>query len=241
MGTVLVTNVQQYAGPGAVEALLAENHHVVCHDASFNDAQARVSFANKGGNLTTLAGQVPEEIYDEMVATCGLPDSVVLNDTYPIKRNAVEVIPFDDLRMTFEAIVVVPIRMTQLFLPAMKSRGRGAFVFVTSARDQQPEPGFAVPTALRAATTAFAKSLAKEAAPFGIQANVVAPNYLYSELYYPRGRFIDDPVGREVIAKVVPFGRLGEQAEVGALIAFFASGKSPFTTGQVIYFTGGWP
>jgi 3-oxoacyl-[acyl-carrier protein] reductase len=39
----------------------------------------------------------------------------------------------------------------------------------------------------------------------------------------------------------VPFGRLGEQGEVGALIAFLASGQSPFTTGQVVYFTGGWP
>jgi NAD(P)-dependent dehydrogenase (short-subunit alcohol dehydrogenase family) len=94
---------------------------------------------------------------------------------------------------------------------------------------------------LRAATTAFAKALAKEAAPFGVQANVVAPNYLYSEMYYPRARFIDDPTGRDTIARAVPFGRLGQQEEVGALIAFLASGKSPFTTGQVIYFAGGWP
>jgi len=28
---------------------------------------------------------------------------------------------------------------------------------------------------------------------------------------------------------------------VGELIAFLASGKSPFTTGQAIHFTGGWP
>jgi 3-oxoacyl-[acyl-carrier protein] reductase len=41
--------------------------------------------------------------------------------------------------------------------------------------------------------------------------------------------------------QTVPFGRLGEPEEVGALIALLASGKSPFTTGQVIYFTGGWP
>jgi 3-oxoacyl-[acyl-carrier protein] reductase len=240
MGLILVTNVLQYTGPGAVEALLAEDHHVVCHDAAFCEKETRASFGSRRSSLTTLAAQNPEEIYAETLASCGVPDAVVLNDTYPISRNAIEEIPFDDLQMTFEAVVVAPILMTQLFLPSMKKRGKGAFVFVTSARDTQPEQGFAVPTTLRAATTAFAKALAKEAAPFGIQANVVAPNYLYSELYYPRDRFIDDPVGRDTIAKLVPFGRLGEQAEVGALIAFFASGKSPFTTGQVIHFTGGW-
>ena len=98
-----------------------------------------------------------------------------------------------------------------------------------------------MPTTLRAATTAFAKSLAQEAAPFGIQANVVAPNYLYSEAYYPRARYLDDPEGRAEIARTVPMGRLGEPGEIGALIAFLASGRSGFTTGQVICFTGGWP
>ena len=81
---------------------------------------------------------------------------------------------------------------------------------------------------------------ALEVAPFGIQANVVAPNYLYSEMYYPKARFVDSAEGRDLIARTVPFGRLGQPEEVGALICFLASGKSPFTTGQVIHFTGGW-
>ena len=231
----------QYAGPGALDALLAEDHHVACHDASFADAKTRAGFDDLQGKVTPLAGHSPEDIQDEIMARLGLPDAIVSNDVYPITRNEIEAIPADDLRRTFEAIVLTPVRLTQLFLPAMKRRRKGAFVFVTSARETRPEPGFAVPTALRAATTAFAKALAKEAAPFAIQVNVVAPNYLYSELYYPRARFVDDPTGREAIAKLVPFGRLGEQEEVGALIAFLASGKSPFTTGQVVYFTGGWP
>jgi 3-oxoacyl-[acyl-carrier protein] reductase len=60
-------------------------------------------------------------------------------------------------------------------------------------------------------------------------------------MYYPRARFIDDADGRATIAQIVPFRRLGEPREAGELIAFLASGKSAFTTGQVVYFTGGWP
>jgi len=241
MGLVLLTNASQYTGPGALGALLQEGHAVACHDRSFGDAAARAEFEAAYANAHALAGQTPEEIHAETVARFGLPDAIVSNDAYPIARNDIEATPLDDLRATFEAVLVFPLRLTQAFLPAMKRRRRGAFVFVTSAREMRPEPGFAVPTTLRAAATAFAKALAKEAAPFGIQANVVAPNYLYSEMYYPRARFVDDPVGRELIARTVPFGRLGEPAEVGALITFLASGKSPFTTGQVIGFTGGWP
>ena len=39
----------------------------------------------------------------------------------------------------------------------------------------------------------------------------------------------------------VPLGRLGTPEEFGALVEFFSSGKSPFVTGQVVAFTGGWP
>jgi len=53
--------------------------------------------------------------------------------------------------------------------------------------------------------------------------------------------FIDDPKERDLIAGIVPMGRLGTPEEIGELVAFLASGRSPFVTGQVIHFTGGWP
>ena len=176
-----------------------------------------------------------------MINRYPLPDAIVLNDVHPITPSPAEAISKEEMVASFEALVLTPVRLTQLFLPAMKERRSGAFVFTTSARETRPEPNYAVPTTLRAATTAFAKAVAKEAAPFGIQANVIAPNYLASELYYPRSRFVDDPAGRAEIERIVPFGRLGDPSEVGALVAFFASGRSPFTTGQVVNFTGGWP
>lgn len=70
--------------------------------------------------------------------------------------------------------------------------------------------------------------------------NAIQPNYLYSEMYSPKAKFIDDPEGRKSIARIVPAGRLGQPEKLGELVAFFISGRSPFTTGQVINFTGGW-
>jgi NAD(P)-dependent dehydrogenase (short-subunit alcohol dehydrogenase family) len=240
MRGILLTNAKDYCGPGATAALVQTGARVYCHDRSFTAEEDRASFERATG-ARALSAQTPADIHAELLAQDVLPDAIVSNDAYPITRNAIEDIPLDDFRATFDALVLFPVQLAQAFLPAMKERRSGAFVFITSARETRPEPGFAVPTSLRAATTAFAKALAKEAAPFGVQANVVAPNYLYSEMYYPRARFVDDPAGRALIAEKVPFGRLGEPEEVGALIAFLASGASPFTTGQVIGFTGGWP
>ncbi len=219
--------------------LLERGARLLCHDPSFADPARRAAFEQAHPGAAALAANDPEGIHAEATQV-GLPDAIVSNDVHPIASRAIEDAPIEEFDATYRAVVRFPVRLTQLFLPAMKARGAGSFVFVTSARERRPEQGFSAPTTLRAATTAFAKALAVEAAPFGIQANVVAPNYLYSETYYPKARFIDDPAGRDLIARTVPFGRLGEPREVGELIAFLASGTSPFTTGQVIAFTGGW-
>lgn len=241
MPTALVTNATQYAGPGVVPVLLRQGFATVCHDPSFVEAAERRRYEIEFVGTTCLAAQTPDEIAKEVERHAVFVDAVVSNDVHPIAPVPVEDVSIDDLRATFEAVVVVPFRLAQLFLPQMKVRRTGSLVFVTSARPLSPELGFAVPTSVRAAATAFAKALAREAAPFDIQVNAVCPNYLYSEMYYPRARFVDDPKGSGEIARLVPAGRLGRPEEIGELIAFLASGKSRFTTGQAIHFTGGWP
>jgi NAD(P)-dependent dehydrogenase (short-subunit alcohol dehydrogenase family) len=237
---VLLTHACAYAGPGALPALLAQGARVACHDPSFADPSVRAAFETARPGAVALAAQEPEDVARETAERLGGLDALVSNAAYPITARPIEDIDIADFRATFEAVTLEPIRLVQRVLPDMKRRRRGSFVFVTSAREKRPEPGHAVPTSIRAATTAFAKALAKEAAPFEIQVNVVAPNYLASELYYPKAKFVDDPAGRAAIAALVPFGRLGEPAEAGELIAFLASGRAPFVTGQVIDFTGGW-
>ena len=240
MRTVLATNVTQYAGPGAMQALLQQQMRVVCHDPAFREQAARDEFIAKYPGTECLASADPGALVDELKGRGISVDAVVSNDVHPITRARIGEIALDDLRNTFESVLVFPVQLTQLLLPEMKARRSGSFVFVTSARPLRPELGFAVPTAIRAGATAFALALSREVASFGIQVNVVAPNYLYSEMYYPKARFVDSAEGRDLIARTVPFGRLGQPEEVGALIAFLASGKSPFMTGQVIHFTGGW-
>ena len=237
----LMTHVRQYTGPGAVPVLLEQQHRLICHDTSFTDAATARQLEADHPGTTCLQAQTPEGIVEELNCRQIAIDTVIHNDVYPNTPLPIEDIPLSIFQESFVALYLFPMRLTQLLLPPMKTAGSGRFIFITSARYLQPEKGFAVATSIRAGTTAFAQALAREVAPHGIQVNVVAPNYLYSEAYYPRQRFIDDPEGRAMIAAKVPFGRLGEPKEIGELIAFLASGRSPFVTGQVIDFTGGWP
>lgn len=241
MTVALITNVKHYVGPGALPVLLRERMRPICHDSSFEDEQNARAFEKEYPGAIALRSQTPESLSSELEERQIDLDAIVSNDIYPNAPLPVEEVPTQTLRESFEALLLFPFRLTQLLLPALKQKRKGSFVFVTSARYLQPEFGFSVATTIRAGTTSFALALAKEVAPFGIQVNVLAPNYLYSEAYYPRARFIDDPKGREEIAAIVPMGRLGNPEEAGELVAFLASGRSEFMTGQVINLTGGWP
>ena len=239
--SILMTHVCQYTGPGTVPVLLREYGQVYCHDVSFADPAAAGLYTSQHPGAIALSAQTPEALAAELDNRGARIETVIHNDVHPNTPLPIEQIPLAMFQDSFAALLLFPVALTQRLLPAMKATQRGRFVFVTSARYRQPEAGFSVATTVRAATTAFAQTLAREAAACGIQVNVVAPNYLYSEAYYPRARFIDDPAGRADIAAKVPMGRLGKPEEIGELISFLASGRSPFVTGQVIDFTGGWP
>jgi 3-oxoacyl-[acyl-carrier protein] reductase len=134
-----------------------------------------------------------------------------------------------------------PFRLMQAAIPRLRAQGGGNVVMITSCRTQLPMAGGAIPDMCRAAENALVRSLAIELAPANIAVNAIAPNFLYSEAYYPRAVFIDDPVGRAFVEASVPAGRLGEPAEVGDVVRFLATTKARFLTGAVIDFSGGWP
>ncbi len=239
MKNVFVSNVLEYTGPGVVEVLSRSRYQVICHDRSFAEQTKRAAYSKKE-NVVAIAGQTPEEITDEL-ESFGIVSKYVFNDAHPNSPKPFEEISLEELKAAHVSLVEFPFRLCQLILPKLKQEKVGSVVFITSARQLQPEAGFAVATSVRAGATALALAIAREAAPYGIQINAIQPNYLYSEMYYPKAKFIDDPVGREKIASIVPAGRLGTPEEFGELVEFYISGRSAFTTGQVINFTGGWP
>ena len=129
----------------------------------------------------------------------------------------------------------------QAAIPKLKQQRKGNVIMVTSCRTELPLPGGAIPDMARAGANALVKSLSLELAPYGIPVNAIAPNYLYSEAYFPKAKFIDHPKGREFIEQVVPAGRLGEPDEIGELVSYLANMKGSFHTGTILKFAGGWP
>lgn len=91
--------------------------------------------------------------------------------------------------------------------------------------------------AAKAAVIGLTKAVAREAAPFGITANVIAPGLIDTDMM----KLAAGGAGTTAATTGnVPLGRLGQPADVAAAVAFLASPASAYITGTTIDVNGGY-
>jgi len=239
--TALVTNALEFAGPPSVTALLAAGFRVAVHDRQFADEHTRAAYAAAHSGRIVLSNQDPSRLVEEAWNALGGLDVIVSNDAFQAIHGPIETASLDDLRITLERLVVFPFALAKAAIPRLRSRPGARVVMVTSNRTRLPLRGGAIPDAARAALSALVRSISLELAPYEVPVNAIAPNYLYSETYYPRSVFVEDPKGRAFIEQVVPVGRLARPEEIGELVRYLATAQGTFMTGAIIDFSGGWP
>ena len=126
--------------------------------------------------------------------------------------------------------------LSQAVLPAMKKKGWGRLVNLGSlaAKTGGITAGTAYSTS-KAAVEGLTRSIAREFAPYGITANVIAPAYVMSPMISEQ---LSDEE-RSVVLDKIPVGRFCEPEEVAHAVAFLVDERAGFITGEVISVTGG--
>lgn len=136
--------------------------------------------------------------------------------------------------------------LTRAVLPSMKDRQWGRIIHITSIAVKQPVDGLILSNTVRAAVTGFARTLANEVARDGITVNSVMPGYTRTERLVHLAEHNATTRGTSVAEayaqweREIPMARLGEPDELAALIAFLASARASYITGQSIAVDGGW-
>ncbi len=123
---------------------------------------------------------------------------------------------------------------TRAALRTMLRRRWGRIINIGSVVGLRGNPGQTNYTASKAGIIGFTKAMAKEVATRNITVNTVAPGYLETET---TAVLTDDQ--KAYWLSVIPQGHFGEVDDIAHLVAFLASDKAKYITGQVISVDGG--
>jgi 3-oxoacyl-[acyl-carrier protein] reductase len=146
--------------------------------------------------------------------------------------------PDDQWQEAFDQTLYPAIRASRLVVPAMRARGGGVIVMVTSIWGRE-SGGRMTYNAVKAAETSLTKSLAQQLAPDNIRVVGVAPG----SILFPGGswdrRRQADPAGiDEFVRRELPFGRFGRAEEVGHVVAFLSSPRASWVSGASVVVDG---
>ena len=176
--TALVCGSSQGIGRAIADALAAEGADVVVNGRSADKLERvrREMVDATGANVTIAAGDLTDPADVEAVVAAALSafgriDIVVTNTGGP-PSGPFESHSAETWRRAIEQNLESVVNVVRAVLPGMKERKWGRIVNVTSISVKQPVAGLILSNSIRAAVTGFARTVANEAAPFGVTVNI---------------------------------------------------------------------
>jgi NAD(P)-dependent dehydrogenase (short-subunit alcohol dehydrogenase family) len=125
--------------------------------------------------------------------------------------------------------------LTQKALPMINENG--CVVNISSGLTRFSLPGQSAYAAMKGAVEVFTKYIAKELAPKGIRANLVAPGAMETD--FTKSAFDRDPQAKKMIASQTALGRVGVPDDIGGVVAFLCSEDARWVNGQRVEASGG--
>lgn len=122
----------------------------------------------------------------------------------------------------------------RLALPPMLNRKSGKIINISSIWGLSGASCEVAYSSAKAAVIGLTKALAKELGPSGINVNCVAPGVIMTEMLATLST-----EALQMLREETPLGQIGQPKDVAEIVAFLASEKADFITGQIISPNGG--
>lgn len=144
-----------------------------------------------------------------------------------------------DWREVIETELIGFTRVVAATLPLFRRLGGGNFVSVVSVANYCFPPGDALSSVPKAGIEALGRAIAKEEGRYGIRANMVAPGIIDAGLGAAFQQSLYTPEIWESQRAKIPMRRFGADADIAEAVAFLASDKADYVTGQTLIVDGG--
>jgi NAD(P)-dependent dehydrogenase (short-subunit alcohol dehydrogenase family) len=226
--TVVITGAAGGLGSALVAAFAKAGARIVACDQSLALLEALEIPHKVAFDLTDRAGIAAAA--QRIIAEAGTPDCLINNAGWTRGETLATVddaVIGHEIDLNFTGVM----QLTHALLPAMRQRGSGAIVFISSvnALAHFGNPAYA---AAKAGLLAFSRAVAVECGGDGIRSNAVCPGSVRTPAWDHRiGRKPDLP---EMLTRFYPLGRIVTPQEVAEAALFLASPRASGITGVAL-------
>ena len=143
-------------------------------------------------------------------------------------------------RQVVDANLTSTFLCTRAVVPAMKERGWGRIVNISSGAGRTVSlTGIQAYASAKAAQIGFTRQMAHELGPFGITVNCIAPGFILSNPTTQRQWQSYGADGQSRLVQGIAMRRLGTPEDIANGVEFFVAERSSWVTGQTISIDGG--
>jgi len=209
MKKALITGASRGLGRALAGGLAAAGYALVI-DARDGQALAGAASAIRdsapGADVTALAGDITDPAHRLALRAAAAEIDLLVNNAGTLGASPLPALadyPPEELRAAFEANVIAPVALTQLFLPALRERG-GAVLNITSDAAIEPYAGWGGYGAAKAALEQASNVLAAEET--AIRVWWVDPGDLRTDMHqaaFPGEDISDRPLPESVVPAFV--------------------------------------
>jgi 3-oxoacyl-[acyl-carrier protein] reductase len=192
--------------------------------------------------------EAPTRIVGEANERLGQLD-VLVNNAGTARWRDLDDVPDEDWYAAWDVNVMAPMRLMRATAPAMRERGWGRIVNVSSTSGKRPSASMPEYSVAKAAELSLSRLYADRYAPHGVLINAICPGPTKSELWMGEGGLLDQSKelsghsSREQALEAAgsnrPIGRLAEPEEIAGAIVFLCSEHASYTSGAAWSVDGG--
>ncbi len=234
----LVTGASRGIGRAIAVALAAEGASVaVAARSAAGVEEVAAAIGGRGYVFDSDDLGAIDPLLDAVEADLGPIDVYVANTGGPPRFEDPLGPNAEEWEAAYRSLVVSPMLILKRVVPAMRSRGFGRVVAVSSSAAREPLAGLQLSNVNRPGLLAGMKHLARESAADGVTFNAVLPGRIATDRI--ASGYGSMEAAQAVAAEQVPAGRLGTPEEIAAAAVFLCSAQASYVTGQSLLVDGG--
>ena len=234
----LVTGASRGIG-ASIARQLAREGFIVIGTATSDDGAAKISQALsafegcRGANLNVTDATAGEALVDAIVKEFG-GLQVLVNNAGITRDQLAMRMKDEDWDAVADTNLRAVFRMSRAVIRPMMKQRYGRIISITSVVGASGNPGQANYAAAKAGVAGMTRALARELGSRGITVNCVAPGFIETDM-----TAVLPEEQQKALLGQIPLGHLGKPDDIAHAVAYLASPRAGYITGQDLHVNGG--